>query len=39
MNMRLPGKATLDLLEFTPEQDVAPEVGGIVREDAGTPGR
>jgi hypothetical protein len=39
MNMRLPGKATLDLLEFTPEQDVAPELGGIVREDAGAPGR
>lgn len=35
MNMRLPGKASLDVLEFVPEEDVAPEVGALVQPDAG----
>lgn len=35
MNMRLPGQAHLEVLDFTPEEDVAPEVGGLVGIDAG----
>lgn len=35
MNMRLPGKASLDVLEFAPEEDVAPQVGGLVELDGG----
>jgi hypothetical protein len=37
MNMRLPGKAALEVLEFTPEEDVAPEVGELVQPDGGQP--
>lgn len=37
MNMRLPGQAHLEVLDFTPEEDVAPEVGKLVEPDAGTP--
>ncbi|MFO0594357.1 MAG: hypothetical protein U0228_03610 [Myxococcaceae bacterium] len=37
MNMRLPGNASLEVLDFTPEEDVAPEVGALVGVDAGTP--
>lgn len=37
MNMRLPGQAHLEVLDFTPEEDVAPEVGGLVEVDAGAP--
>jgi len=37
MNMRLPGQAALEVLDFAPEQDVAPEVGGIIEPDAGAP--
>lgn len=36
MNMRLPGQANLEVLDFTPEEDVAPEVGGLVEADAGS---
>ncbi len=35
MNMRLPGQAHLEVLDFAPEEDVAAEVGGIVQPDAG----
>lgn len=35
MNMRLPGQAALEVLEFVPEEDVAPEVGALVEPDAG----
>lgn len=37
MNMRLPGQAALEVLDFTPEQDVAPEVGELIEPDAGAP--
>lgn len=36
MNMRLPGQANLEVLDFTPEEDVAPQVGRLVEADAGT---
>jgi hypothetical protein len=36
MNMRLPGQANLEVLDFTPEEDVAPQIGGLVEVDAGT---
>lgn len=36
MDMRLPGQANLEVLDFTPEEDVAAEVGGLVEADAGT---
>ncbi|MGV3622230.1 MAG: hypothetical protein ACO1OB_15510 [Archangium sp.] len=39
MNMRLPGNVTLETLDFTPEEDVAPEVGRVVGVDAGSPTR
>ncbi len=35
MNMRLPGQASLEVLDFAPEEDVAPEVGSLVEADAG----
>lgn len=35
MNMRLPGQAHLEILDFAPEEDVAPEVGHLVEPDAG----
>lgn len=35
MNMRLPGQAHLEVLDFSPEQDVAAEVGRLVVPDAG----
>ena len=35
MNMRLPGQAHLEVLEFTPEEDIAPQVGTLVVPDAG----
>jgi hypothetical protein len=38
MDMRLPGQATLDTLEFTPEEDVPAVVGGELGGDAGVPG-
>ena len=37
MNMRLPGQGHLEVLEFTPEEDVAPEVGALIEVDAGAP--
>jgi hypothetical protein len=37
MDLRLPGHATLDTLEFSPEADVAPAEGLIVARDAGAP--
>lgn len=36
MNMRLPGQANLEVLDFAPEEDVAAEVGSLVEPDAGT---
>ena len=35
MELRLPGVANLDTLEFVPEEDVAPTVGGELGVDAG----
>lgn len=35
MNMRLPGQANLEVLDFAPEEDVAAEVGKLVEADAG----
>ena len=35
MNMRLPGQAHLEVLDFTPEEDVAALVGTLVEADAG----
>ena len=35
MNMRLPGQASLEVLDFTPEEDVAPQIGTLVEPDAG----
>jgi hypothetical protein len=35
MNMRLPGQANLEVLDFTPEEDIAAEVGALVEADAG----
>ncbi len=37
MNMRLPGQAALEVLDFVPEEDVAAEEGGLVIPDAGAP--
>jgi hypothetical protein len=37
MNMRLPGQAAFETLEFTPEEDVAAEVGEVLGVDAGVP--
>lgn len=37
MNMRLPGQAAFEVLEFTPEEDVAAEVGEVLGVDAGVP--
>jgi hypothetical protein len=37
MDLRLPGRAALETLEFVPEADVAPAEGQVVRRDAGTP--
>ncbi len=37
MNMRIPGQAALETLQFVPAEDVAPEVGTLVEPDAGTP--
>lgn len=37
MNMRLPGNVALEALDFSPEEDVAPELGQVVGEDAGSP--
>lgn len=36
MDLRLPGQAALEVIEFTPEEDVAPEVGEVLGVDAGT---
>lgn len=30
MSMRIPGQAALEVLDFTPEEEVAPQVGGLV---------
>ncbi len=38
MNMRLPGQAHLEVLDFTPEEDVAAQVGALVELDAGVDG-
>ncbi|MDP2272920.1 MAG: hypothetical protein Q8N23_26930 [Archangium sp.] len=38
MNMRLPGQAHLEVLDFTPEEDVAATVGALVGFDAGVDG-
>lgn len=35
LDLRLPGQAHLEVLDFAPEEDVAPEVGGLVEPDAG----
>ena len=35
MDMRLPGQANLEILDFVPEEDVAAEVGSLVEPDAG----
>ena len=35
MNMRLPGQAHLEVLDFAPEEDVAAQVGALVQPDAG----
>ncbi len=35
MDMRLPGNAAFEAHDFVPEADVAPEVGGVLGEDAG----
>lgn len=38
MSLRLPGAATLEALDFSPIEDVAPEVGGVIGAgDGGTP--
>lgn len=37
MDLRLPGGAALDTLEFVPLPDMPVEVGGVVGADAGTP--
>jgi hypothetical protein len=37
MNMRLPGQAALEVLDFAPEADVAAEEGALVGADAGAP--
>lgn len=37
MNMRLPGQANLEVLDFAPEEDVAAEMGALVQVDAGAP--
>jgi hypothetical protein len=37
MDLRLPGRAALETLEFTPEADVAPAEGQVLARDAGTP--
>lgn len=37
MNMRLPGQAHLEVLDFAPEEDVAAEVGALVVPDGGAP--
>lgn len=38
MNMRLPGAATLEVLDFAPTEDVAPEVGALLGPgDGGRP--
>ena len=35
MNMRLPGQASLEVLDFAPEEDVVPQVGSVVEPDGG----
>ena len=37
MNMRLPGNAAIETLDFLPEEDTPAEVGGLVEQDAGAP--
>jgi len=37
LSLRLPGAATLETVDFTPEQDQAAEVGGVVGADGGLP--
>jgi hypothetical protein len=37
MDLRLPGRATLETLEFSPEADVAPAEGQVLGRDAGAP--
>lgn len=37
MNMRLPGNAALEALDFVPEEDVAAEEGEVLGVDAGSP--
>jgi hypothetical protein len=37
MDLRLPGQATLQTLEFSPEADVAPTEGQVLAKDAGAP--
>ncbi len=36
MNLRLPGKASLNTIDFVPEEDVVPEIGVMLGQDAGT---
>ncbi len=38
MNMRLPGQATLEVLDFVPEEDVAAEVGSLLQPNDATDG-
>lgn len=35
MSMRLNGNVSLEALDFAPEEDVAPSLGGLIGEDAG----
>lgn len=37
MDLRLPGRATLETLDFTPEADLAPAEGQVLARDAGAP--
>jgi hypothetical protein len=37
MNMRLPGNAVLETLDFTPEAESVPQEGSVVSLDAGAP--
>lgn len=37
MDLRLPGSATLEVLDFTPEADVAAQEGAVLGGDAGAP--
>jgi len=37
MNMRIPGNATLETVEFVPAEEPTPEVGALVERDGGQP--